>query len=89
MAWLPRADLITAVVAVAVSASVLQSQQASIGYDDTPMQPDGKWRVHDSKRPRPPVVSTGPVTSVAPPSDALALLGAPRLSANVRQSGRN
>lgn len=39
------------------------------------MQPDGKWRVHDSKRPRPPVVSPGLVTSAAPPSDALVLVG--------------
>jgi len=64
-----------AVVAVAVSAAVVRGQQASIGYDDTPMQPDGKWRVHDSRRPRPVVVSPGPLTSVAPPSDALVLLG--------------
>ena len=33
---------------VAVSA-----QQAPIGYDDTPMQPNGKWRVHDGTRPYP------------------------------------
>jgi hypothetical protein len=35
------------IVAAAVSAALLQGQQAPIGYDDTPMQPDGKWRVHD------------------------------------------
>jgi hypothetical protein len=74
MADLARAGVFAAVVAT-VSATVLGGQQASIGYDDTPMQPDGKWRVHDSKRPRPPVVRTGPLTSVAPPSDALVLLG--------------
>ena len=74
MAYLPR-GLFSAVVAVAISATVLRSQQPSIGYDDTPMQPDGKWRVHDSKRPRPPVVNPGPVASAAPPSDALVLLG--------------
>lgn len=75
MATLLRAGLVTAVVAVAVSATVLRGQQAPIGYDDTPMQPDGIWRVHDIKRPRPPVVSTGALTPVAPPSDALVLLG--------------
>ena len=63
------------IIAVVVSATILRGQQAPIGYDDTPMQPDGKWRVHDSKRPRPVVVSPGPLTSVAPPSDALVLLG--------------
>jgi hypothetical protein len=75
MPWRPRAGLVITVVAVAVSVTLLRGQQAPIGYDDTPMQPDGKWRVHDIKRPRPPVVSTGPLTSVAPPSDALVLLG--------------
>ena len=29
------------------------AQQAPIGYDDTPMQPNGKWRVHDGTRPYP------------------------------------
>jgi len=75
MACLSRAGLCSAIVAVALSAVGLRSQQASLGYDDTPMQPDGKWRVHDSKRPRPPVVATGPSASVPPPSDALVLLG--------------
>ena len=71
----PRAAVLTIATAVAVGATLLQGQQAPVGYDDTPMQPDGKWRVHDIKRPRPPVVSPGPLTSVAPPSDALVLLG--------------
>ncbi len=42
-------------------------QQASVGYDDTPLQPDGKWRVHDvapaaagSRHARP--VCLGPAT---------------------------
>jgi len=76
MARLPRAGWFAAVVVVAASAIVLRGQQAPIGYDDTPMQPDGKWRVHDGNRPRPPVVSAGSPTSNAPPGDALVLLGA-------------
>ena len=54
------------------------AQQAPIGYDDTPMQPNNKWRVHDGTRPHPPVVTTGVTKdgSVAPPSDAIVLLGA-------------
>ena len=36
-----------------LGAGMVLSQQAPIGYDDTPMQPDGRWKVHDSKRPRP------------------------------------
>jgi len=76
MACLSRVGWFTASVAVAVSVIVLRGQQAPIGYDDTPMQPDGKWHIHDSKRPRPTVVTPGPSTSVAPPSDATVLLGA-------------
>jgi len=53
-----------------------QQQQSPLGYDDTPMQPSGKWRIHDSKRPQPRVVTPGPTTSpVAPPSDATVLIG--------------
>jgi Domain of Unknown Function (DUF1080) len=75
MAGLQRTRFFAAVVAVAVSAMVLRGQQAPTGYDDTPMQPDGKWRVHDGNRSRPPVVSPGPFTSSPPPGDALVLLG--------------
>ena len=31
------------------------------GYTDTPLLPDGKWRVHDSARPYPKVVDPGPI----------------------------
>jgi hypothetical protein len=52
------------------------AQQPNVGYDDTPMQPDGKWRIHDSKRPEPPAVAPGPAsaTPMAPPADATVLL---------------
>jgi hypothetical protein len=51
-------------------------QQAPVGYDDTPMQPNGKWRVHDGTRPHPAIV-TPPASNVpaAAPSDAIVLLG--------------
>lgn len=42
------------------------------GYDDGPMLPDGKWRVHDIKRPKPEVVTPG-ANPGAPPSDAIVL----------------
>jgi hypothetical protein len=52
-------------------------QQGNLGYDDTPMQPNGRWRVHDSRRPAPPIVSIGGSnTSSTAPSDAIVLLGA-------------
>jgi hypothetical protein len=52
--------------------------QAPVGYDDTPMQPNGKWRIHDGKRPQPKVVKPGDAvnaTPVAPPQDATVLIG--------------
>ena len=44
------------VMAAALSVS---SQQPKIGYDDTPMQPNGKWHVHDGTRPQPKMVTPG------------------------------
>ena len=42
------------------------------GFQDTPLEPDGKWHVHDPARPQPPVVTPGNTFSLgAPaPSDA-------------------
>jgi sugar phosphate isomerase/epimerase len=52
-------------------------QSTNLGYDDTPMQPDGKWHIHDGRRPQPRIVNPGPApTSPSPvPADATALLG--------------
>ena len=66
--------VLIAVVSCMIAAS-LMSQQAPIGYDDTPMQPDGRWKVHDIKRPRPKIVTPGPFVSLDPPADAIVLLG--------------
>jgi hypothetical protein len=64
------------VLALAIaSAGRAPAQQDPLGYDDTPLQPDGKWKIHDSKRPRPNVVVPGSFVAVPPPSDALVLLG--------------
>jgi hypothetical protein len=49
---------------------------APTGYKDTPMQPNGKWRVHDDDRPRPVVVKPGPFAGLPAPADAIVLLGA-------------
>lgn len=52
------------------------SQQARLGYDDTPMQPSGRWRIHDGTRPQPKVVTPGSTTGAAAgPSDAIVLVG--------------
>ena len=52
-------------------------QKAPIGYDDTPMQPNGRWRVHDGTRPYPAVVTPPPASEVPvpAPSDAIVLVG--------------
>jgi hypothetical protein len=63
--------------ALALTVTAFAQQKAPIGYDDTPMQPNGKWRVHDGTRPYPNVVTPAPGEApVAPPSDAVILLGA-------------
>jgi 3-keto-disaccharide hydrolase len=53
-------------------------QQANIGYDDTPLQPNGLWHVHDGKRPQPPIITPAPPNPnpVPAPADAIVLLGA-------------
>lgn len=44
------------------------------GFQDTPLQPDGKWHVHDPARPQPPVVTPGTFsTQATPPGDAIVL----------------
>src|SRR5215471_8369884 len=50
------------------------AQAPPVGYDDTPMQPNGKWRVHDGKRPQPRRITPGASVGQAP-SDAIVLLG--------------
>src|SRR5882762_7469443 len=51
------------------------------GFQDTPMQPDGKWHVHDPARPQPPVVTPGEFSQNAqPPSDAVVLFDGKDLS---------
>jgi hypothetical protein len=51
--------------------------QTNLGYDDTPMQPNGKWHIHDGKRPQPRIVAPGPAGAVPmpPPADATVLVG--------------
>ena len=51
----------------------------TLGYDDTPFLPGGKWRVHDVSRPRPRVITPGAQNS-QPPSDAIVLFDGKDLS---------
>lgn len=51
------------------------------GFKDTPMQPDGKWHVHDPERPQPPIVTPGTFSvGATPPSDAIVLFDGKDLS---------
>jgi 3-keto-disaccharide hydrolase len=65
------------IIVVVTLNTTVYAQQEPIGYDDTPMQPNNKWRVHDGTRPYPPVVSPGVTNYGAEgqPSDAVVLLG--------------
>jgi hypothetical protein len=63
---------------LALSCAAATAQDHSLGYDNTPYLPGGKWRVHDVKRPRPPVVTPG--NGSAPPSDAIVLFDGKDLS---------
>ena len=69
---IPVAFLILAALAAA------QNEKAPIGYDDTPMIPGQKWRVHDIARPRPRILT--PATESRPPSDAIVLFDGKDLS---------
>ncbi|MCA8941129.1 MAG: DUF1080 domain-containing protein [Planctomycetes bacterium] len=61
----------------------LTAQDHTRGYDDTPMLPGQKWRVHDAARPRPPKVDPGAAAEepAVPPSDAVVLFDGEDLSA--------
>src|SRR4051812_18669742 len=61
---------------LALGAGLLIGQQAPTGYDDPPMQPNGRWHIHDGKRPQPPIVTPGAMTPAPAPLDATILVGA-------------
>lgn len=51
------------------------------GFKDTPVEPNGKWHVHDPERPQPPIVTPGTFSDNAtPPSDATVLFDGKDLS---------
>ena len=62
-------------VLVFAVAGHLVGQQAPVGYDDTPMQPNGRWHIHDGKRPQPALVTPGSMSPAPAPQDAIILVG--------------
>ncbi len=67
-------------VVIAAGGAAFALQQKSPGYDDTPFLPGDKWRVHDSKRPHPKVITPGTDQPGKPPSDAIVLFDGTDLS---------
>jgi hypothetical protein len=67
--------LLIAALAAAGIALIAQEKDHTLGYDNTPYLPGGKWRVHDVSRPRPLMVTPGIDRggATAPPSDAIVL----------------
>ena len=43
---------------------------AGVGYDDTPLIPGQKWKVHDKNRPNPPIVVPAETFSHSAPAPA-------------------
>jgi hypothetical protein len=85
-----RASWTIGLAAAAVMAVAAQNQQKpSLGYQDTPFLPGGKWHVHDGTRPQPRIVTPGPVTTPgAAPSDAIVLFNGKDLSAWQHEGGK-
>ena len=73
-----NAVLSTAAFAQQTPAPQHGGKDRTLGYDDTPFLPGGKWRVHDVNRPRPEVITPG--VGTAPPSDAIVLFDGKDLS---------
>jgi hypothetical protein len=69
-----------AAIAVTIMTGSPALAQEKPGFKDTPMLPDGKWRVHDADRPYPIVLTPGAVPG-APPSDAVVLFDGKSLDA--------
>lgn len=74
-----------AAFAAAAAMGCTASAEDEPGYTDTPMLPDGKWRVHDRDRPYPEVVTPGAEPG-APPSDAIVLFDGTSLDAWQQQA---
>ena len=88
---------IVIVAALAVLGSVTWQSLAqnpskmNVGYSDTPMQPNGKWHVHDGSRPQPTVITPGTFSTQEapgkPPSDAVVLFDGTDLSKWRKEKG--
>ncbi len=69
------------VALTAIAQQEKKNRTSPVGYDDTPLLPGQKWRVHDIARPRPRVVTPGSESSPGrAPADAIVLFDGKDLS---------
>jgi hypothetical protein len=66
-------------IVFAMTTIAQQERTSALGYEDTPVLPGQKWRVHDIKRPHPRMVTPGAHCG-EPPSDAIVLFNGKDLS---------
>jgi len=73
-----KAVWLAAICVTGLAGLVVAQPPGQLGYDDTPMQPNGRWHIHDGKRPQPKIVTPGGRNAdpVPPPADATVLIGA-------------
>lgn len=80
--FLMAALMVSNILLLALARSA--QHESGMGYEDTPMLPDGKWHVHDAKRPQPAKVRAGTSSTEErpglPPSDAEVLFDGKDLS---------
>ena len=72
-----KTTLLAGTVLTMLCTALIAQQNNNLGYTDTPMQPNGKWHIHDPARPQPTVVAPGGAESlmIPAPADATVLLG--------------
>src|SRR3954464_14682797 len=68
--------LVGGLVAIVIGTVMAARQQAPVGYEDTPLQPNGRWHIHDGTRPQPPIVTPGAFSASPALPDAAVLIGA-------------
>lgn len=78
-----------ALTALAIFAAACHGEDkpSPIGYEDTPIIPGTEWRVHDIKRPAPPIVAPGKTNADAP-ADAVVIFDGKSTDALVSKEGK-
>ncbi|QIF03492.1 DUF1080 domain-containing protein [Roseimicrobium sp. ORNL1] len=83
----PAALLLTVAFTAVACHGQEKDKPSPIGYEDTPIIPGTEWRVHDIKRPAPPVVKPGKTNDDAP-ADAVIIFNGGSTDALVSKEGK-